>query len=216
MKVINIHARSDVKIDIPEEQLAKLPKKLGIVTTIQHLHEIDELVKKIGKASEAVKAGQILGCDVSKAEKINDQVDAFLYIGTGEFHPIAVAIATKKDVFIFNPFSKKMDKIKEEDIEKYERRKKASLLKFLSAKKVGILVSTKKGQANMEKALDLSKRLEEKKEGRESKECFLFAFDTLNASEFENFPQIDCWVNTACPRIADEKPNVINIEDIPE
>jgi 2-(3-amino-3-carboxypropyl)histidine synthase len=203
MKVIHIHARSDAEIDLSEEQIAKLPKKLGVVTTIQHLHKTDALVEKLG----AVKGGQILGCDVSNAEEIKDDVDAYLYIGSGEFHPIAVALATKKEVFTFNPYSKKMDKIKEEDVERYEKKKKASLLKFLSAEKVGILVSTKKGQANMAKALELSER--------KDKEYFMFAFDTLISSELENFPSIECWVNTACPRIADEKPNIINIDDVP-
>jgi len=51
---------------------------------------------------------------------------------------------------------------------------------------------------------------------RKDKKYYLFAFDTLQANELENFPFIDCWVNTACSRIADEKSNIVNIDDILE
>jgi len=32
--------------------------------------------------------------------------------------------------------------------------------------------------------------------------------------QFQNFPFIKSWVNTACPRIVDEKPNLVNIDAI--
>ena len=41
------------------------------------------------KGKQKYKA-QILGCDTTAAEKIKDKVDAYLYIGTGKFHPIAL------------------------------------------------------------------------------------------------------------------------------
>ena len=77
-----------------------LPKKVGLVTTVQHKHElkkIKELIEKTGK--KTVIGGQILGCDVNAAKKIKSKVDAFLYIGSGEFHPLGVALETNKKVF---------------------------------------------------------------------------------------------------------------------
>jgi 2-(3-amino-3-carboxypropyl)histidine synthase len=204
MKTVFIEAKSDADIRLSREQLAQLPKKTGIATTIQHLHKIKEARKQI---KGGIIAGQVLGCDISAAEKIKNKVNAFLYIGSGEFHPLGIAIGTGKEVFCFNPFTKKMSKIGKKDIEKYNKRKKTSLIKFLSAEKVGILVSTKPGQNRMKDALKLSKR--------KDKEYFIFAFDTLNEPDLENFPFIQCWVNTACPRIADNKANIINIDDVP-
>jgi diphthamide biosynthesis enzyme Dph1/Dph2-like protein len=37
-------------------------------------------------------------------------------------------------------------------------------------------------------------------------------FNTLRENELENFPDIDIFINTACPRIEYKK--VINIEDL--
>jgi 2-(3-amino-3-carboxypropyl)histidine synthase len=201
MNTLFIDAKSDADVGISKEQLAKLPKKMGVATTIQHLEKARKL-----KIPGSVFAGQVLGCDVSAAKKVKDKVDAFLYIGSGEFHPLGIALETGKEVFCFNPFTKKLTKVDKKTIEKFEKRKKGSLIKFLSAKKVGILVSTKPGQNRMKDALKLA--------GKKDKEYFIFAFDTLNELDLENFPFIECWVNTACPRIADEKSKIINIDDI--
>ena len=156
--------------------------------------------------SNQVYETQVLGCDQSAAGNIKDKVDAFLYIGDGNFHPLGVALKTKKPVFCFNPITEKFIKIKKTDIAKIEKRKKANYLKFLSSDNIGILVSTKPGQQNLKKAIRLKKKMKNKK-------CYILLFDTLNVQELENFPFIQSWVNTACPRISDEK-NIINIEDI--
>ena len=57
----------------------------------------------------------------------------------------------------------------------------------------------------MQKALELKKKLKEKK-------CYIFVSDMINENELENFPFIQAWVNTACPRIVSKK--IVNIEDI--
>ena len=72
--------------------------------------------------------------------------------------------------------------------------------------KIGILVSTKPGQYNLNQALKLKKQLK--------KESYIFIFNKFEDFELENFPHIDFWINTACPRI--EAKNVINARDLPK
>lgn len=204
MKILHIHAKSTADIKLTETAINALPAKLGIVTTIQHLHKLDEVILQL---KEAVIGGQVLGCNADSAKQISDKVNAFLFVGSGEFHPIAIALETGKPVYKWNPFTQQLSVVKDEDIEKYKKRRKAALAKFLSSNKIGILVSTKHGQSNLDKALELA--------AKKDKEYHLFAFDTLNPSDLENFPFIEVWVNTACPRIADEKANVINISELP-
>ena len=86
---------------------------------------------------------------------------------------------------------------------------KGALLKFLSSKEVGIIVSTKPGQEKLKKAFELKNKLKDKN-------CHVFLADTIDPAEFENFPFIECWVNTACPRFADEKKGVVNYELVEE
>ncbi|MBI2047739.1 MAG: diphthamide synthesis protein [Parcubacteria group bacterium] len=146
-----------------------------------------------------------------EAEKIQDKVDAFLYIGSGEFHPLGVALSAKKDVFTFNPATSIFSKLSKEEVEKYKKQKKARLSKFLASDNIGILISLKPGQYSYRKADEIKNGLKQK-----GKNCFIFVFDTLDANELNNFPFVDFWVNTACPRIADDKDkkNIIDMSEI--
>lgn len=205
MKTFFVEARSDAVLKLSKEQIAMLPKKVGVATTIQHFHKICDVLEQV---PGSILAGQVLGCNAASAKKINPDVDAFLYIGSGVFHPIEIAVETGKEVFCFNPFTKEMKKVGKEEIEKHNKKKMRSLTKFVASEKIGILVSTKPGQNRLKDAVKLA----EKKD----KEYCIFAFDTLSEFDMENFNFIDCWVNTACPRIADEKIKIVNIDDLKE
>jgi len=74
------------------------------------------------------------------------------------------------------------------------KRQKAAYSKFLMSKKIGVLITTKPGQSYYK----YSKQLKKKYTG---KEFYFIAFDTINFESLEDFPFIECWVNTACPRI---------------
>jgi len=219
MKTLFIPAKYTGKAELNKIELDKLPKKIGIVATVQFLDTIEKIIPYLEKNNKKIiidkdkqkNKGQVLGCDVSAAIKIQNKVDALLYIGSGRFHPIGVAINTKKDVFIFNPATNIFSKLDEKEIEKYKKNKKVRYVKFLHANNIGILVSTKLGQCSYKKAVGIKKNLEGK-----GKKAFIFAFDTLNSNEMENFPFIDFWVNTACPRIAndEDKKNVIDMNEL--
>ena len=206
MKTLFIEAEYTNPIKLGKNIAEKLPSKLGLVSTIQFLGHLSSIKNQL-KKNKVIIGGQILGCNVKVAEKITNKVDAFLYIGDGNFHPIAVAIKTKKPVFTFNPFNNSFKKIEKQDVENYEKRKKTALLKFLNADTVGILVSTKSGQYYDIKNL---KQLERK---YPKKEFYTFIAETIDYNQLENFPFIQAWVNTACPRI-EEDIRIINIEEI--
>ena len=102
-----------------------------------------------------------------------------------------------KDVFCYDPIHAIMSKIDTAEVERYNKKRKGAYLKFLEAEEIGILVSLKPGQNSFKKAVELKKQLK-------GKNCYIFAFDTLDFSQIENFPFIECWVNTACNRILDD------------
>ena len=207
MDIIHIEAKADVDITLPEEHISKLPPRLGLITTIQHLHKMD-MVKEQFPAG--VIGGQILGCDTSNAQRIRDSVDAFLYIGSGRFHPLAVRLQTGKPVYTYDPFSSTFASVSEEDASRFEKKRKGALMKFLNARRIGILVTTKPGQNDIEGALRLKRETD--------KEAFIFISDGITPDIADSFRFIDCFVNTACPRISEDafpKP-IINIHDLPD
>ena len=215
MKTLFLEAKYTGKINLNKIKLDKLPDNLGLITTVQFVDHLDEikqyLIEKgkkplVGKGKQ-IYPGQILGCDPSSSEKIKDDVDAFIYIGTGKFHPLIVAIHTDKPLFTLNPISGEFKKLDEKEINTYKKRKKGALLKFLSADTIGILISTKKGQYyNPKKLESLEKKYPKKK-------FYKFIAETIDYNQLENFPFIQAWVNTACPRI-EEDISIVNVKDI--
>ncbi len=200
MEKLFIDAKSNLNI---QKVLKKIKErgKAGLVTTIQHLH----LMKKAQKIIPgSIIGGQVLGCDVSAAKRIKDQIDFFIYIGTGEFHPLGIALKTKKKVIVANPLTEEVSEVSQKDIQTYQKRIKGKYLKFLSAEKIGILVSTKPGQNHFQEALEFKKKI--------NKPSYIFIADTLSENELENYKDIDIFINTACPRI--EFKNVISLEEI--
>lgn len=210
MKQLFIEAKYRGKIKV--KNVDKLPKNIGLATTVQFLDQLYDVKKQLkgkkaflGKGKQKYKA-QILGCDVSSAEKIKNSVDAFLYIGTGQFHPIALGLLGK-DVYVLNPFDGKISKLDKKKIENYKKRKKGAMIKFLSGKNIGVLISTKLGQKYPLKQLEfLEKRYKDKK-------FYFFITDNIDFNQLKNFPFIDSWINTACPRL-EEDFSLVNILEL--
>ncbi|NQU78545.1 diphthamide synthesis protein [Candidatus Woesearchaeota archaeon] len=209
MNKYHLEAKASLgKIDFSVKQL---PKKLGIVSTIQYLGEMKKIVDYLWKKEiKAVIAGQVLGCNAGAAMICKDDVDAFLYVGSGEFHPIGVATRTGKPVFVLNPVSMNIKKIDENQIAEIRKRKKAMLTKFHVAETIGVLMTTKNGQSSVQGGLKKVKDIEKK---YPNKKFYRFVCGTLDFSDLENFPFIDCWLNTMCPRIMEDI-NVLNVEDL--
>ena len=163
---------------------------------------------KLFKTKHSRYDGQLLGCNIESFPG----VDAFLYIGDGMFHPKALVMKNNKSVFIYNPFNNKITKIDMKDIEKIIKKERAGYVRFLSSENIGVLISTKHGQNDYKKALNLSKKYPKK-------EFYFLAYDTIDFGDLENYPFIDVFVNTACPRIGlDDSLNltkpIINLEKV--
>ena len=203
MEIMHVHARQRAKIKLSEEHLQQLPEKICVVTTIQYLHLLDEVVAQV----KGIRGGQVLGCRTDVANVFKDKVDAFLYVGSGTFHPIGVSLNTEKPVYCYNPQTEELKVLAQDVIDRFKKQQKVALSKYYMADVVGILISSKNGQSFMSKALQL-------KTSEPDKKFYFFAYDTLSERYLEDFPFIQCWVNTACPRIADERNHMVNIDDV--
>jgi len=205
MKIMMVEGRYKGKINLSNLDIKVLPENIGYVTTVQFLDYNDEIKNFLESKGKKVFVdkkrqlydGQLLGCDQGGAEKVEQNVDAFLYIGTGKFHPLGVALKTIKEVFCYDPINAIMSKIDSNEVKRYNNKRKGAYLKFLESNEIGLLVSIKPGQNNFKKAVELKEQLKDKN-------CYIFVFDSLDFNQIENFPFIGCWVNTACNRILDD------------
>tara|TARA_Y100000310_G_C20611278_1_gene778134 strand:+ start:39 stop:746 length:708 start_codon:yes stop_codon:yes gene_type:complete len=223
MEFLLIPAKYDKEILLTDKALKELSKfkKIALFASIQFIN-LDKVEQQLTKnniefltthGKRTSGKYQLLGCDCfqdSFEKNIFDQVDAILYIGDGLFHPIALKLAQPKPILLFDPISNNLNKLDKDIIQKNQIKYKSNIMNFLKANKIGILVSTKPGQQYLKSALTLKEKLD--------KQTYIFIEDTFSFQNMENFPFIDVWVNTACPRIGfDDSPNLpkplININD---
>lgn len=200
MKTLFIPAKRKSKINKSKilEISKKLPKNIALAYSVQYQDQAKEIKQLLQSNHKITQLTQVLGCSKPNFPKITQ---AILLITDGKFHAISLAFETKILTYILE--KDKLTKISKENVEKLEKKQKASYVKFLNADQVGILISTKPGQQNLKKASDFKKKLKNKK-------SYLFLSNNINTNEFENFG-LKSWVNTACPRLDMSDTSIINI-----
>ncbi len=186
-------------------------KSFGLVSSLQFLDwlpALKELLEKkektveIGKSEKPygdkpeLHAGQLLGCDGNAGLAVAGRVDCFLSIGSGKFHALALALETKKPLFMIDIERGEM-RSAEAAKEQFLKQRTVAISRAKDAKSFGIVISTKPGQKFFS-AADLKKMIEKK-----GKRAYIFSCDELKPEKIEDFP-VDCIVSTACPRIATE------------
>jgi len=203
-----LYVEARMKVDPSDVIKQALPevkfRRLGLVTTVQHigyLTKVAELLRAggidvvIGKPGFMAKyPGQVLGCDLGCARSIAGRVDGFLYIGTGEFHPLGVALATGKRVLAINPVSGGL-KALAPDVGIFLRRRKAMIARAAAGERFGVVVSTKPGQARFKLAMKLAGELK-----RAGKVAHVLVVDEVGPEELGDFG-LDGFICAACPRI---------------
>jgi len=208
-------------LQILKDSLHKIAsyKKIAIVTTVSHIHQLPDIKKILqdsghevltSKGSLAIMEGQILGCDASAASKLAPLVDAMVYVGGGEFHPLG--IDPSKPILAVNPYARESYFLNEH-IEKKRKKAQGMLIATSQAKSIGILVSVKSGQYNLKAAELAAKRLESL-----GKKVSILITGEVDFDSLKDFNAFDAFITSACPRLEDdsarvEKP-IVNISRI--
>ncbi|QLH75443.1 MAG: diphthamide biosynthesis enzyme Dph2 [Methanomassiliicoccales archaeon] len=200
----------EVQIDFdPEALLEKalplLRGTVGVVTTVQHTEFIDKALTflrskgvkcVVGRGDQRIKhPGQLLGCNISAATSVDAEVDSYLFIGSGNFHPLSVAIETSKEVIVMDPVMNEVREIGELK-ERIMRQRHAAIARSADVEDFGIIVSSKTGQDRFPLAMDLLERIE-----RKGKKATVIILEEISPERLLPF-QCGAFVSTACPRLA--------------
>jgi 2-(3-amino-3-carboxypropyl)histidine synthase len=181
---------------------SRLPKKLGLLTTVQHVKTIPKVKEflegrgysvYIGKGKGRIRyPGQVLGCNFSAAKSVEKKVDAFLFLGSGMFHPIGVALATNKPVFRCYETIEEVTSEKESIL----KQRYGEIFRAGDGEKFGILTSKKGGQRRRKDASKIKGMFE-----RAGKKALIVEMDALSEDKVASMG-FDAFVMCACPRIA--------------
>jgi len=203
--VLFVEAYSTVEVFESAKEALKLLddyQTIGLVTTTQHLYLLDDLANFLEENGKNVQMGpgkgtlhgQVLGCNFSSARGLS--VDAFLYIGSGNFHPLGLKLSTHKPVIIADPYMNEAREI-DEFADRVLRKRFAKIALCMEAKRFGILVSSKEGQMRLEMAKSLKKLIQD-----QNREAYLILLDNITPDLLMAFRDLNAFVVTACPRIA--------------
>ncbi|MGY8670089.1 MAG: diphthamide synthesis protein, partial [Candidatus Poseidoniales archaeon] len=140
--------------------------KLGLVGSIQHLHLIFEFKERLEKAGFEVEVpvggdrltfpGQVLGCNYSGD---NDTIGHYLFLGSGDFHPIGLVMHTGKPLALLDPYTGDSSEMSLERIERILRQRFGLIMAVQDAQTFAILIGEKPGQMRRTLALRMKKLL---------------------------------------------------------
>jgi 2-(3-amino-3-carboxypropyl)histidine synthase len=203
-----LEARATVSVNSAvEKSLPLLAKysKIGLATTVQHVQQLDAVREilvhagkavVLGEAGRMAYAGQVMGCDYSNVKSIAADVEAFLFIGGGRFHALGIALATSKPTVVADPYGATAYSV-DAEAQKILRQRWASIEEAQRAKTFGVLISLKPGQKHLDEALRIKGVVE-----RMGKAPCLFVVREVLPEALLEFPTVDAYVNTACPRVS--------------
>jgi 2-(3-amino-3-carboxypropyl)histidine synthase len=210
---VYVEARATVKVgEAVEKAVPLLSKygKIGLATTVQHVQTLDEareiLVRAgktvvVGDAGRVNYSGQVIGCDYSNVKSVANDVEAFLFIAGGRFHALGIALNTSKPTIIADPYENRAYSI-DKEAQKVLKQRWACIEEAEHAKTFGVLVGLKLGQKRLDEALKIKEIAE-----KNGKTAFLFAIREILPEALMEFPSVDAYVNTACPRISLDTPS---------
>ncbi|MBQ6630188.1 MAG: diphthamide biosynthesis enzyme Dph2 [Methanobrevibacter sp.] len=200
---IEAFSNIDLKKDL-EKCLKELKSysRIGLVTTTQHLHLLNEtkdFLEDNGKevilgSSPSTRKGQVLGCNFSSIKELD--VDVILFIGSGNFHPLGIKLFSNTPVLALDPYNSEIRSM-DEYADRILRIRFARITKASTARKWGVIVSSKEGQYRMTLAKQLKKTLEDN-----GMEAYIILADNINPDILLPYLELEAFVVSACPRIA--------------
>lgn len=204
--VLFVEARADVDIEGPlRGHLSELPESVGLLASVQYVHllpKAKEVIESSGRKAFIGKGdgrimypGQVLGCNSSSASVVKDLVSGFLFIGEGDFHPLAAAFGVRGKLLVLNPITGELRDV-DEKRDRILRKRFAAICVAQEAQSFLVIVCGKVGQRRTESADRLEGLLRDA-----GKKVYRLVTDEVSPAVLLPY-KVDAYVNTACPRIA--------------
>ncbi len=187
------------------KNMGLIKAKVGLVATAQHVHLLPVVQSSLISAGRTVRIGtgdsrialpgQVLGCNVTSALNVMNDVEQFIFLGSGYFHPLAVSLGTGLPVLCIDPYRGAVDDISEAR-EKVIRQRYAAMAKAMDAKDWLVLLCDKPGQRRYELAVGCRDVLRKK-----GMKADIVQLNEVRAEALLPY-RAEAAVSTACPRLA--------------
>ena len=175
------------------------------MATIQYVGCIPSAVEAISESGRIAVVGegdariaypgQVLGCNVSTAESVSEEVDGYLFLGEGDFHPLAASFSCDKPVLVLNPISGEARTL-DEKRDRMLRVRFAAIERARQAASFLVLVCSKEGQTRKAEAEAIASEIR-----AAGKKAHVAVMEEINPTALLPY-NVDAYVCTGCPRIA--------------
>ncbi len=194
--VIYVPVTLELNIEHIIRALEKIKGKIALCTTVQYLSYLKRIKERLGdrvvlgRGSLATEAGQVLGCDPGAC---NVEADANVIITDGIFHGVLARMQTGRKTYILTPAGELIDV--EPHVERYLRQRETAKLLAREAKRVGVVITTKRGQMYVDVAEKIAETIR-----KAGKDADILVCDYFYPEYVEGMPY-DVYVFTGCPRV---------------
>jgi 2-(3-amino-3-carboxypropyl)histidine synthase len=150
----------------------------------------------IGRGKGQLNDGQVFGCEFHSAFHLQEEVDAYVFLGQSMFHSASIAMSTERPTYMLDPYYQEYSEVSE-FAQGLQKKAILSIYNALDAERIGLIIGLKEGQFAQVRALELKKTLE-----KLGKKVRLIALTEITDERLQIFKRIDAFIQVACPRIA--------------
>ncbi|MGC8836436.1 MAG: diphthamide biosynthesis enzyme Dph2 [Infirmifilum sp.] len=180
-------------------------KSIGLATTIQHFTWLTSLKETARKRGFTVETGRyagfeglVVGCDYSSLG--TGKSDAIVVVAGGSFHALGAAIWSGLPTWGLDPYTGVYRRV---ELKSVLASRLYALSRAMDASSFLLIVSVKPGQKRMEIAMRVKEALK-----RRGRKAIIAVFNDLSREKIENLGVFDAYINTACPRLVIDDPEI--------
>ena len=194
--VIYVPISLELNVNKIVDVLKQIGGKIALCTTVQYIKYLKDLKKRlgdkitIGRGVLATEEGQVLGCDPGAC---NVEADVNVIITDGIFHGVLARMQTGRKTYILTPAGKLIDV--DPHVDGYVRQREVAKLLAKEARRIGVVITTKKGQMYKDVAETVAKKIRDA-----GVEADILVCDYFYPEYVEGMPY-DAYVFTGCPRV---------------
>ncbi len=194
--VIYIPITLELDVEKIVSTLEKIHGKIALCTTVQYLRYLKEIKEAlgdkitVGRGVLATEEGQVLGCDPGACNVV---ADVNVIITDGIFHGVLARMQTGRKTYILTPAGKLIDV--DPHVDRYVRQREVAKLLAKEARRIGVVITTKKGQMYKDVAETIAKKIRDA-----GVEADIIVCDYFYPEYVEGMPY-DAYVFTGCPRV---------------
>ncbi|XP_068945757.1 2-(3-amino-3-carboxypropyl)histidine synthase subunit 1 isoform X3 [Petaurus breviceps papuanus] len=195
IRIDTAHLLDSVRLTFPPATSLALVSTIQFASTLQiAAQELRTEYRVCVPQCKPLSPGEILGCT---SPRLSEDVEAIMYLGDGRFHLESIMIANPGvAAYRYDPYSKVLSR-EHYGHERMQAARQEAISVARSAQSWGLILGTLGRQGNPKILEHLESQLH-----HSGLSFFRLLLSEIFPSKLSLFPEVDVWVQVACPRLS--------------